>query len=553
MSWLKKRSTDESIRFIRKVSALCSDLGGPLSDELNKLIQDGKFKEVIDYEIDYNLLYTYSDFKYARQISALVSKQGWINVGYDPEKEAYSKFKEMEEKCYWTNERLSCASPSGDVSVIIHYAKRKIAQILGLVPPYSAFDFSFGPGASTNVKMTEACYRSKLSASLVCSGDMVPSLGGFLEEFPMWVAQHSTKAAFFRSPTEEGLLSTVPVTIHDGKLCFVPKTSKTHRPIVVEPLLNGIAQKGIGGYMKRRLMKFGCDLSDQSRNRNLALKGSLSNKLATIDLSSASDCISCSVVWELLPFGWADLLSSFRTGTVTYRGEVIHLEKFSSMGNGYTFELESLIFFSLASAVAQHLSLDHSEVSVYGDDIIIPTEGYSLLKTVLDFLGFIVNPSKSFINGPFRESCGADWLNGMDIRPFYLREEVSDRVLYLFHNWAMRNCERELAELIHSETDPAYRIYGPDGYGDGHLLGSHRLRLSRKLRRAGWGGGFFDTYSLGKRSFKRLLPGDWLVPTYSVYTRAGERDPSDPNIVRGSRGYAKISIYTLATSIFRRV
>jgi len=549
MSWIRKRSLDESLRFIMQVSDLCSSLGGPLSKELNKLIQQQKFKEVIDYEIDYNVDYSITDLIYSRQICALVQKQGYIDVGIDTEQTAYKTFLEMEEKCRETNNRLDSASPSGDVAVVLHYAQRKIADILGVVPSLESFDFSFGPGASTNVKMAESCFRRKLSASLTCSDDMLPFVGEFLAEFPLLV-QHNSFCKLSDKDCERNYVSVVPA---DGKLCFVPKNSKTKRPIVVEPTLNGMCQKGIGSYMKGRLLKFGIDLRDQSRNRQLAYLGSLDGSLATIDLSSASDCVSINVVLNLLPFPWFDLLSNCRTGKVRYKDKTIELEKFSSMGNGYTFELESLIFYSLAYGVCHHLGLDLQSVSVFGDDIIIPTEGYSLLTQVLDYCGFIVNSKKSFHEGRFRESCGADWCSGFDIRPFYLREEISDDVLYLFHNWAIRNCERELAALIHEWTNPAYRIYGPDGFGDGHLIGTHCLRSNRKMRRSGWCGGYFDTYSRRKRFFKKLLPGDWLVPSYSVYTRSGALDPTDPDIVRGSKGYTKVSIYTLTTSIFRRV
>lgn len=545
MSWIKKRPLKSSIEFISQVSDLCSSLGGPLASELNQLIQQRRFKEVIEYEFDYKRTYTYSDLVYSRQICGLVQKQDFIDVGIDKEQVAYTTFKESEEKCRLTNDRLTSVSPDGDVAAVLHYGQRKAAEILGDLPSLDSFDFSFGPGASTGVKMAESCFRRKLSASLTCSDDMLPFVGEFLAEFPLWTEHHSSITVFDD-------YSIVPVTVTPGTLCFVPKNSRTKRPIVIEPLLNGMCQKGIGSFMKRRLRRFNIDLRDQSRNRKLALEGSSTNRLATIDLSSASDCISIAVVLNLLPFQWFDFLSRYRTGTVVYRDEVIHLEKFSSMGNGFTFELESLIFYSLVFGVIRHLDLDLQMVSVFGDDIIIPAEGYDLLTRVLDYCGFSLNHKKSYSDGPFRESCGADWWHGLDIRPFYLREEISDDVLYLFHNWAIRNGERELAKLIHSWTNPVYRLYGPDGYGDGHLVGSYRLRTNRKMRRLGWCGGYFDTYSRRKRFFKKPLPGDWLVPSYSVYTRAGEKDPTDPDIVRGSKGYTKISIYTLATSIFRR-
>jgi hypothetical protein len=547
MNWIEQHPLIDCVKFIRQVSELISLNGGELSWELNKLIQEGKYLEVIDYGIDYRKPYALSDLRGARQIKALVEKQAYLDLGCTPEETAYKKFKESEVKCLETNKRLELGhSPNGDVAAVLFIAQRKIDKILGHVPSLDALDFTFGPGATTNVNMREACFRSKLSARLKCSDDMIPIVGEFLAEFPYLVKHHCLD--------ESSDSSRVLVQTDVGKLCFVPKNSKTDRPIVVEPLLNGFMQKGIGSYLKKRLKLAGIDLADQTRNQSLAFKGSVNDKLATIDLASASDTVSLSLVFDLLPPAWVDLLSSCRTGEVRYNkdGTVFTLEKFSSMGNGYTFELESLIFYGLAFGVCSHLGLGLSELSVYGDDIIIPSQAYGLLGDVLSYTGFERNEQKSFCSGPFRESCGADFWHGFDIRPFYLREKISDRILYSFHNWAVRNCEHEIASLVRDWTNPELRLFGPDGFGDGHLIGSHRLRLNRTQRRAGWGGGFFDSYSLKKRFFKKLLPGDWLVPSYSVYTRSGELDPTDPDLVRGSRGYAKMSIYTLTTSIFRR-
>lgn len=550
MSWTKTKSLSECLSFISQVSDLCYRLSddGPLCSMLNSMIQSGRYREVIEYEFEYDLSeISFRDYKYARQIHALLSKQSYLPLGLDPEGSALNKFKIAEEKCRITNDRLSLPAPNGAVSIVSHYAQRKISELLGDLPPFGSLDFSFGPGASTNVKAAVANYRVKLSAGLSCSLDLIPRAGEFLAELPQMVAHHSRVSTISGS-------NFVPVVPQPGKLQFVPKTSLTHRPIVVEPLLNGLLQKGFGSFIRERLLTVGVNLRDQKRNQQLAFVGSLTNRLATIDLANASDTVSIATVLSLLPPQWSEILSYLRTGDVVYGSEHFHLEKFSSMGNGFTFELESLIFWALSTSVCSYLSVSTEEVSVYGDDIVIPVEAAGLLKEVLEYYGFEVNTKKSFSSGPFRESCGADFLSGMDIRPFYLRDKISDSYLYTFHNWAIRNCEREIADLVLSYTNPSLRLFGPDGYGDGHLIGSYNLRNpSRRKLRAGWCGGFFDTYTLKKKYYRRLLPGDWQVPCYSCYTRSGERDPSDPDVVRGSSGYTKISIYTLATSIFRRI
>jgi len=347
----------------------------------------------------------------------------------------------------------------------------------------------------------------------------------------------------------------VPVTVTSGRLGFVPKTSKESRTILVEPILNGFYQKGLGTAMRQRLQRGGLDLSNQDTNRRLAWVGSMDGSLATLDLSSASDTVSSGLVWNLLPYDWALALSYGRSEVAqvkTRHGTVdLRLHKFSSMGNAYTFELESLIFYALTVSTCEHLGIETlNRVSVYGDDIIVPVEAYVQLCDVLTYCGFVVNPAKSFAAGPFRESCGADLLGGFDIRPFYQKELVSERSLYTMHNWFVRHCEPDLAAYVLSHCQPD-ALRGPDGFGDGHLVTTHELRRNRAANRRQWEGGYFDTYSLRSRQRKDVLPGDAVLPVYSIYVSDGET-LQDHNTIRGNAGYQKLSIYTLATSVFRR-
>jgi hypothetical protein len=94
--------------------------------------------------------------------------------------------------------------------------------------------------------------------------------------------------------------------------------------------------------------------------------------------------------------------------------------KFSSMGNGSTFSIETIVF---AAACA---SLGSVAFSVYGDDIIIEQALATPLIELLEYLGFIINRDKSYIDGPFRESCGVSCWLGQDITPRYIRE-LDDR------------------------------------------------------------------------------------------------------------------------------
>lgn len=568
MSWIDDKSPEESLDILGQLSEQCSLLGGPLSKALYELVKRKDYLSLVEYNIDYTDVVDVNDLVYARQILGLYQKLDFLDLGFDKADVAADRYVKAERMCFETNARFDVLlrNPQmwdSDVALVFHHAARKIDSILGAPPDLEALNFRFGPGANTNVKSTLACPRAKLGVPFECSINFAPTVGEFLSETPLWTSHHAI------SESDDSWIVEVNVVL--GKVIFVPKNAKTHRSISVEPLLNSFFQLGVGSYIKERLLRSGLNLYDQTINQKMASLGSIRGNTATIDLVMASDCLSSRVVLDLLSFDWFDLLDQLRTPNINLPKEInsdliekysmsnvmkpglpYTTEKFAGMGNGYTFELESTIFYGLCLGVTEVLGLDSSLVSVYGDDLIVPVEAVSLLNRVLKVAGFSVNHEKSFASGPFRESCGADYLHGFDIRPFYQKTRVSERTLFVMHNWFVRHCEFHLAACVSRLCNPCYVLHGPDGFGDGHLIGAYKLRYNRRLKRDGWDGGYFDTYILKPRFFKKPLPGDAILPVYSVYTRSGAESPTDPNVIRGSSGYAKMSVYTLVNSIFTK-
>lgn len=542
MDYIKEFPIDKSLIIIGRLIETCSLRGGPLSKELRNMFLDGDYLGVINFPFDYSQDFDADDFLYARQIQAFLSKQEWLDLGINKEEVAFTTFMKAEKLCEETNHRFrgDLSEVSSDVNSVLFRAGRKIDSILGDVPSYSELKFSFGPGSTTSVKRARSNPRVKLEAHLSCSHEFVSHAKEFLAEFPGWTESQVDKNRQLRLYPSH------------GKLQFVPKNSKTMRSIGVEPTLNGFGQQGIGKYIRQRLRMNGVDLSDQTKNQKLARKGSIDGSLATVDMSSASDTIAYGLVMHLLSWDWFDLLDRFRTGTVCYKDKIIRLAKFSSMGNSYTFELESLIFYSLAYSTCTHLGIDPGEVSVYGDDVIIPVEAMTLFEEVISVCGFVVNMSKSYKSGPFRESCGTDYLGGIDIRPFYLKDQISCRVLFNMHNWFIRHGEPALASIVMEYIPPHVRLFGPDGYGDGHLIGTYHLRKNRVIKRKGHEGGFFDTYTAVSKRIKLRELTDWVYPTYSIYVSGDNPDKvvSEHDVVPGVKFYKKASIYTLKGSIF---
>nr|URG16513.1 MAG: RNA dependent RNA polymerase [Leviviridae sp.] len=227
-----------------------------------------------------------------------------------------------------------------------------------------------------------------------------------------------------------------------SRMVAVPKTLTKPRLIAGEPSEHQWCQQNIWHYFCTRVERswLGAYITfrDQSRNQVFARQGSSSGEHDTLDLSSASDRVSCHFVGQLFRNNPELLLAlqSSRTrfvrldGIPYYRGPAVHtLRMFSTMGNACTFPVESIGFLTIILAcVATQRKLRLTprvlvdlakEVAVFGDDLIVPNDSRPLVCVALEALGFRVNADKSFWIGKFRESCGVDAFNGVDVTPTY--------------------------------------------------------------------------------------------------------------------------------------
>ena len=286
--------------------------------------------------------------------------------------------------------------------------RRVICDIIGDTPPIDALIGAFSGGASTSRPRTDSHPASKYVGEAHVTPAALAPFSLIRDELPVWLGDNI-------NPYREVV----------GNVLFtVPKKVDIDRPACKEPDWNMYLQKGIGTHFRKSLLRHKINLNDQSINRSLAREGSITNSLSTMDLSSASDSVTRELVFQLLPVTWFTLLDSVRSPTTVIDGDMHTNEMFSSMGNGFTFELESLLFYAITRTVAYFRGVK-GVVSVYGDDIICPSGIYHYLAYVLGVLGFQVNPDKSFFNGPFRESCGGHYYDGFDITPFYLRSPIA--------------------------------------------------------------------------------------------------------------------------------
>lgn len=292
---------------------------------------------------------------------------------------------------------------------LITEIRNTVARILGPLDYDKVFrTFSHTNGASVRVR------RSPVAACHKLEGEAHVSVSALTH----WLRINLLSK-------EQLITDNQKLAIQESSALFtVPKRADIDRVACKEPEINMLLQRSAGSYIRKRLKRHGVDLNDQTVNQQWAMKA-LNYRLATIDLSSASDSITTSLVLQLLPWEWYSLLDDLRVkSTVLPDGRQVELEMFSSMGNGFTFELESLLFYAITRTVCR-LSGVKGRISVYGDDIIAPSAIVPRLARVLHFLGFKMNPKKTHYKGYFRESCGKHYYRGHDVTPFYIRKDVS--------------------------------------------------------------------------------------------------------------------------------
>jgi len=316
--------------------------------------------------------------------------------------------------------------------------------------------------------------------------------------------------------TLEGYIPPLEVTTAE-RFSTVDKTFKIRRPIGIQPSLNLYFQLGVGGWLKTQLrQKWKVDLRDQDRNRVLACLGSMNGALSTIDLSAASDTISRGVIdYYFDDTAFYEYISMLRTTHTAYSPtDLFENEKFSSMGNGFTFELETALFGAVVRACYRYLGHEATlcNFAVYGDDMIVLDECTSLVVEMLELHGFTVNTEKSFSGGPFRESCGSDYYLGLSVRNTFIKENFDE--------------EPDLSVLIKS-ANALYRktiSYSADQSKDNAYRTWRRfLRHIPKFIRQGLSGPVVehDQWLIGLKPSETLLNlrGEEVLPSLNASTK----------------------------------
>lgn len=267
-----------------------------------------------------------------------------------------------------------------------------------------------------------------------------------------------------------------PTLVSGSRFSFVPKDDTTSRLIAIEPSLNMFYQLGLGRLLEERLVSFfGLDITSQPQiNQEAARFGSVTDGLVTLDLSNASDSLGLPMLEWALPGPTLDLLRLLRSPIGSLSSEQLELHMVSTMGNGFTFPLETLVFSCVVVACIKSIrvkpvrpytaSLAAQESNdllgfwgVFGDDIICHQRIAQRVIRLLGLLGFEVNRDKSFVEGSFRESCGRDFYKGRDVRGVYIKRLDTPESRYVAINalnvWSAKtgiSLQRTIRRLVAS-------------------------------------------------------------------------------------------------------
>lgn len=466
----------------RVVNALCEDLATPISLGVYLRVKYGCWDDLASMQVDPKHYVDAERYWADAQAVSLLRKCQDLPTSIDRKAVALENFWACEHMCFRTNDRLrpylygeAYAPEDAGIYKFILRVRKIVKQILGPCPDLK--DGRFGPGATFGDRGLKTTVPDKMSSRPTLTSEAVWFM------FP-WTGTAWAKAC--------ASLGQDPEFIRGNRFTTVPKDCTKDRGIAVEPSINVFYQLAYGQLMKDRLFRAGLTsfsrfqsdkLNAQIIHKRVACEASIRGHFASIDLSNASDTVCSNLVELLLPAGWFEVLSTLRSPFTLVQGRWVKLEKFSSMGNGYTFELETVLFAAICMAAVEASSVTPilgENVFVFGDDLLVPTQSADSVIAVLRYLGFVPNAKKTFVSGPFRESCGGDFFDGVDVRPYFLKEFPREPQQFIAMANGLRrvigsadnSCVRHLSVrrawfcILDALPSSIRRLRGPEGLGD---------------------------------------------------------------------------------------
>lgn len=373
-----------------------------------------------------------------------------------------------------TQERIS--RPLDNSEMLFRVLQRARTLAKGILGEYTAEEHMalcrFGKRACAGHPYSRSYLDLKLSGPLSGSPEHIA-----------WFERYLLTDSMLSAVVREKHKGALPYQICDSlALSFVPKSWKSYRSIKPNTLLGSFYTQGLGRLIQERLLHCGLDIRTlQEKHKVLARVNSHSRRLATADLSAASDSITSELLRKVLPLPWFRAVMLGRTSHFTMDNQSYPLMSVATMGDGHTFPLQTLVFYCLLKAIGDLLSR-RTFVSVYGDDLIYPSWLHRYVRSIFPKMHLQLNMEKTYVSSWYRESCGGDYFRGIDVRPFNLEGDHQmltpsfySVFLYKVLNGLLRRWDRaEIPETVELLLTEIFLVGGeilqvppsfPDGSG----------------------------------------------------------------------------------------
>lgn len=451
-----RKSTDQLMRntALTLVRDFQNNLGDPcFSSEFQSILRHGTIAEAREVVPAPDMEMDVATFKATYQIQSVLKRYRFETDTYSDlelEKKAIDSFLTTQDRVAAVDlDKLPCIW-----QLVLDRAAAYVAHVLG---PYDDEQHRslcrFGKKASVGIPAREACEAARWELPLTGSQKQITW-------FDSEMSKVDSVQKYWAKQQECDPSRSLYRVIDSLALTLVPKTFKSLRAIMPNTTIGTYMSYGLGEMIRLRLKRKGYDIKTlQERHKVLARQASVDGLLTTADLSSASDSITIALVRRLFPPDWFEILNESRIGQVRLpSGYTMYSQTFCTMGIGYTFPLQTLVFLSLLKAIQSTMvgRQDSRTISVYGDDMIYPSAMHPYVCNAFEKFGFVLNVEKTFSDGHFRESCGGDYFRGVDVRPFQPQNgsaSVSPRtyeaILYKYINTLlMRWSEYEIGKTL---------------------------------------------------------------------------------------------------------
>lgn len=379
-------------------------------------------------------------------------------------------------------------------------------------------DVEFTPKGTADVSITKSELTKGISSiSLYAKANTVYRLvdiGGHKQVYLQ--SRYLTRTLLDKGKYTPEYSYRIKTAMEAGAMCklqLVPKNYKSFRTIAPEPTF--WAAKALRCFrIMEKYLPTNIHLHDQRYNRALLERASCGYPIMTVDNSMASDGITWEFFAKVYPPRFVAIVNKMLTRMVDmskFGRPPFKLVSLATMGHPMTFILESTSFCVADMYANQLLGLPMttdvwdekanefiSVPQVYGDDQITWSEALPVLQDICQVLGWKLNLSKTYADGPYREACGLEVYSGRDVTPVYWPRRPFGEAAYSTYK---EEWETDMGALVTLQKELFYVSPGAS-----NLLSSVILTLKPDMTSSVPGTDCSDIWAVVPRCKKHMSP-----------------------------------------------